>query len=296
MSNLESTITSLADLSVDTSNQNQNSDEITYVSSLHSTSSMSSETSSVNDYSGIRELPSINHSEAASALHRIICQLNFPNDENCSICFNTMLGKIVKHTPCGHRFCSYCLTKWQRQLCCSTNCPNCRAPLFKKQCRMCLEADIHIHQIENSGSIVPSLATINDDRTLLQIRNRLRINALIEQVSVLSDNENSFHEIDDELSNEIDDELSNEIDDELSNEIDDDINMEISIHGRISQRINSGVENTQNLIYNFYHNIGDVLYSFLYENENENIDENIDDSISNDGFNSDHSDFDDVNS
>ena len=53
----------------------------------------------------------LNHREVAKEKKRLIIEIKCKEHEMCPICLDEMYGKIVCHTPCGHRFHGPCLRK-----------------------------------------------------------------------------------------------------------------------------------------------------------------------------------------
>lgn len=69
----------------------------------------------------------MNHSEVARKMNRVIIETNSRCDCDCSICLSTMKGCTVKHLPCGHTFHSRCLTtQFGSDIESSSRCANCR--------------------------------------------------------------------------------------------------------------------------------------------------------------------------
>ena len=73
------------------------------------------------------------HSALAKQYGRIIIQLKYKNNNDCSICFGEMKEKAVSHTPCGHHFHEKCLRGWINTRGEQVRCPLCRGALTKQQ-------------------------------------------------------------------------------------------------------------------------------------------------------------------
>jgi hypothetical protein len=68
------------------------------------------------------------HRAFAKEHKRVILQMAYPINEECSICLFTMKNQVVAHTPCGHRFHSKCLSIC-REYKKNAPCPLCRGAL-----------------------------------------------------------------------------------------------------------------------------------------------------------------------
>jgi len=70
--------------------------------------------------------------EAAISMKRIICKTNSKNEDNCSICLDTLKNRTVNYLPCGHVFHSKCLESQFKTLHLSSlNCCMCRDDLYE---------------------------------------------------------------------------------------------------------------------------------------------------------------------
>jgi hypothetical protein len=72
-----------------------------------------------------------NYELASIALNRVIAQQKYNNDEQCSICLNSMLNQTVLHIPCGHIFHNNCINTVFKSDCLTKyNCPLCRFDIY----------------------------------------------------------------------------------------------------------------------------------------------------------------------
>jgi hypothetical protein len=55
------------------------------------------------------ELSLMNERDTAIMFNKITSVKKYLNNENCSICLDTMYNRSVSHTPCGHTFHTKCL-------------------------------------------------------------------------------------------------------------------------------------------------------------------------------------------
>ena len=69
-----------------------------------------------------------NLSREAVRLQRLMLELRGSVDGECPICMESLRGRRLLHTPCGHAFHRGCLRQWLQR---GHTCPMCRKPLRK---------------------------------------------------------------------------------------------------------------------------------------------------------------------
>ena len=70
------------------------------------------------------------YEELASNQNRIIICRKWNKDDDCPICFDSLKNKMIKITPCKHKFHLNCFEKWANSNAnYNWSCPSCRKEL-----------------------------------------------------------------------------------------------------------------------------------------------------------------------